>query len=222
MSAIREEDMDLGYAEDLSKEGIDVLACFQCKSCSASCPMSYWEGPQIRKFVRKVNLGIRNEVEEDESLWQCVNCYACASYCPRALKPTQLTRRLRNEQTHGILNKIESGSDSTKVFICRELQEEYKIDSSDWKNIEIIDTFCASNITSDLLLQCIERGPFPILILTCDSNYKCKHGDGRFVGANQVGLTTSMLEEWGIEFPSIECRQVGGSGDIKSALDEFM
>lgn len=212
--------MDLKYAEELSKENIDVLACFQCGTCSASCPMSHWDGTQVRKLVRKVNLGIKEEIYEDESFWQCTNCYACANHCPRELKPAQLTIRLRNEQTQKILNKIDFNQDSTKLFLCRELKRGYDLDLED-ENVQTIEISCASNVTPELLLKCALKDISSIQILMCDSDYKCKHGDGRYVGFGQAKLTASMLEELGIEDLNVECKKIRGTEDAKSVIDKI-
>jgi heterodisulfide reductase subunit C len=72
-----------------------VLECYQCGTCSGSCPvideMEY--GP--RQIMHLIQLGKEAEVLSCRDMWRCVSCYACASRCPRSIEITDLMADLR-------------------------------------------------------------------------------------------------------------------------------
>jgi heterodisulfide reductase subunit C len=72
-----------------------VLQCYQCGTCSGSCPvideMEY--GP--RRIVYMIQAGLEEEVLTSRDMWRCVSCYSCANRCPRGIEITDLMADLR-------------------------------------------------------------------------------------------------------------------------------
>ncbi|MDF1516239.1 MAG: 4Fe-4S dicluster domain-containing protein, partial [Anaerolineae bacterium] len=72
-----------------------VLQCYQCGTCSGSCPviaeMEY--GP--RRVVNMIQAGMEQEVLSSNDMWRCVSCYSCANRCPRGIEITDLMADLR-------------------------------------------------------------------------------------------------------------------------------
>ncbi len=71
--------------------GENILSCFQCGTCSVTCPVSAEDGrydPRI--IIRMALLGMRNEVLLSDSLWLCSGCYSCYERCPQDVKITSL------------------------------------------------------------------------------------------------------------------------------------
>jgi heterodisulfide reductase subunit C len=70
--------------------------CFQCGTCTSSCPSAPRSSYRIRKFVRRVVLGLENEALTDPDLWLCTTCYSCTDRCPRDIAPTDTIMAMRN------------------------------------------------------------------------------------------------------------------------------
>lgn len=70
--------------------------CFQCGTCTGSCPVAPRSNYSIRKFMRRVNLGMKEVCLNDPDLWLCVTCYTCSDRCPRDLTPTDVIMAMRN------------------------------------------------------------------------------------------------------------------------------
>lgn len=75
--------------------GDKVLQCYQCATCSGSCPvideMQY--GP--RRILHMIQSGEEELVLSSRDMWFCVSCYSCASRCPREIPITELMATLR-------------------------------------------------------------------------------------------------------------------------------
>ncbi len=78
-----------------TRGGRNVLQCYQCGTCSGSCPvledMEY--GP--RRIVYMVQNGMEREVLSSVDIWRCVSCYSCMNRCPRGIEITDLMADLR-------------------------------------------------------------------------------------------------------------------------------
>ena len=56
--------------------------CFQCGTCTGSCPSAPRSTYRIRKFMRRCVLGLEEEALTDPDLWLCTTCYSCTDRCP--------------------------------------------------------------------------------------------------------------------------------------------
>lgn len=84
-------------AEVLATRGGErVLECYQCGTCSGSCPvLSYMEhGP--RQVMHMIRSGLEEEVLSSPDIWYCVSCYSCACRCPRGIEITEVMAALRS------------------------------------------------------------------------------------------------------------------------------
>ncbi|WP_440949968.1 CoB--CoM heterodisulfide reductase subunit C [Methanosphaerula subterraneus] len=70
--------------------------CFQCGTCTGSCPSAPRSTYRIREFMRKGVLGLENEALTDPDLWLCTTCYSCTDRCPRDIAPTDVIMAMRN------------------------------------------------------------------------------------------------------------------------------
>ncbi len=75
--------------------GKDVLECYQCGTCSASCPAlpDMTHGP--RRIMYMIQNGMEQEVLSSPDIWRCVSCYSCMNRCPRGIEITVLFSELR-------------------------------------------------------------------------------------------------------------------------------
>lgn len=77
--------------------GERIKSCFQCGTCTASCPVRATdESYNPRKIIRMVLLGMRDEVLGSEPIWLCTYCYTCQERCPQDVGITDLMFALKN------------------------------------------------------------------------------------------------------------------------------
>ncbi len=71
--------------------GENILYCFQCGTCSVTCPVSAEDMRyDPRKIIRMALLGMRNEVLSSDNIWLCSACYSCYERCPQDVKITSI------------------------------------------------------------------------------------------------------------------------------------
>jgi len=70
--------------------------CFQCGTCTGSCPSAPRSSYRIRLFMRRAVLGLEDEALTDPDLWLCTTCYSCTDRCPRDIAPTDVIMAMRN------------------------------------------------------------------------------------------------------------------------------
>lgn len=83
-------------AQLIEDEALKVVnACFQCGTCTGSCPSGRRTAIRTRKVIRKVLLGL-DEAISSEDIWLCSTCYTCYERCPRSVPVTDVIIKLRN------------------------------------------------------------------------------------------------------------------------------
>ncbi|MGD2162855.1 MAG: (Fe-S)-binding protein [Anaerolineales bacterium] len=87
--------------------GHSALACFQCGTCTATCPWAVIsERPlSIRELMRRAQLGVDIS---DDSIWLCTDCGECVENCPRDVPIPEIIQAWRGwlwknqEPEHGL------------------------------------------------------------------------------------------------------------------------
>jgi len=90
---------DPNFRDDLAKEpgGEQVSACFVCRTCTASCPISAVnEKFNPFRIIRLALYGLRDEVLKSDFIWLCSSCYACQERCPQGVSITEFMTLLKN------------------------------------------------------------------------------------------------------------------------------
>jgi heterodisulfide reductase subunit C len=78
-------------------EDLETLyACIQCGGCTGSCPAGRRTALNTRRVIRKIQLGLKDDVLSTDDLWTCVTCYTCQERCPRQVMITDIIRTVRN------------------------------------------------------------------------------------------------------------------------------
>jgi heterodisulfide reductase subunit C len=67
------------------KSGCNVLECYQCGKCAATCPVSQFMDITPRQVMQFIKLGMKDEVYTVNSMWFCLTCSACSGRCPRQI-----------------------------------------------------------------------------------------------------------------------------------------
>lgn len=87
---------DPDFKQQILKMVPNAAACFVCGSCSAVCPETLLD-PQRdpRRFIRKVNLGLRDAAFCDEFKDICATHFRCVSRCPQGVAISRIMAAIR-------------------------------------------------------------------------------------------------------------------------------
>lgn len=82
--------------EDLCRR-TDAASCFQCGSCTATCPLADREHLNVRQLIRLGAFGDGRPVTGSgmPGLWACTTCAQCNVGCPRGVDVVEIVRHLR-------------------------------------------------------------------------------------------------------------------------------
>lgn len=69
--------------------------CYQCKKCSAGCPLSSEMDLLPHQIMHYLTLGMVNEVLKSKTIWLCAGCYTCAMRCPNDIIITAVMDEVR-------------------------------------------------------------------------------------------------------------------------------
>ncbi|MCL4500862.1 MAG: 4Fe-4S dicluster domain-containing protein [Deltaproteobacteria bacterium] len=73
-------------AERLAKEAANpVSACFQCKKCSAGCPLSFAMDLLPDRVIRLALMGQTETLLGCRTIWVCASCVTCTTRCPNGI-----------------------------------------------------------------------------------------------------------------------------------------
>jgi heterodisulfide reductase subunit C len=77
--------------------GEKVMACFTCRTCTASCPVSAVNNRfNPYRIIRMALYGLKDEVLRSDFIWLCSSCYACQERCPQGVSITDFMTLLKN------------------------------------------------------------------------------------------------------------------------------
>jgi heterodisulfide reductase subunit C len=82
-------------AEVDKKSGENVSLCYQCKTCSSGCPVSFAMDIQPHQIIHMIRMGLKDEVLKSASIWLCVSCEACTTRCPNDIDVAKIIDALR-------------------------------------------------------------------------------------------------------------------------------
>jgi Fe-S oxidoreductase len=74
----------------------DAALCYQCGSCTATCPLAEHGQLNVRKLIRLGGFGDGTTGgPETPGLWSCTTCAQCNVGCPRGVDVVEVVRHLR-------------------------------------------------------------------------------------------------------------------------------
>jgi len=115
---IRAEEVEPGFKQEIIDAGAETVAlCYQCGTCTGSCPSGKRTPYRIRNIIRKSLMGLKTEVLNDETIWECVTCYACQERCPRGVAIVDVVKIIRNMQSKA--GKMAQAHKMTGVFVLK-------------------------------------------------------------------------------------------------------
>lgn len=99
MTTISLESANPNFRHELLQQpgGEDIMACFTCRTCTASCPITAVnEKFNPLRIIRLALYGLKKEVLESDFIWLCSSCYACQERCPQGVSITEFMTLLKN------------------------------------------------------------------------------------------------------------------------------
>ena len=94
---VRSIDLDPGFVQEVSRiSGEAVKSCFQCGTCTGTCPSGRLTSLRTRTIIRKTILGMRKDVLSSPAIWECMICFKCHEQCPRGVNIPTVMLALRN------------------------------------------------------------------------------------------------------------------------------
>ncbi|MEO0085086.1 MAG: 4Fe-4S dicluster domain-containing protein [candidate division WOR-3 bacterium] len=89
-------DLDRKFKTRIMTAVAEVGRCFTCGSCTAVCPETLLdETHDPRRFIRLVNLGLRQQAFADGFKDLCATHYRCLSRCPQGVNINKIMNALR-------------------------------------------------------------------------------------------------------------------------------
>jgi ferredoxin len=79
--------------KDYGAVGAEV--CFNCGTCTATCPLTTDEHLFPRNMIRLAQLGLKDQLMASTDPWLCYYCGDCAESCPRQAEPGETMMALR-------------------------------------------------------------------------------------------------------------------------------
>ncbi len=69
--------------------------CYQCLTCSLSCPVAFAMDYLPNQIIRMVQLGLRKQVLTSSTIWLCATCETCVARCPQEVDILRVMDALR-------------------------------------------------------------------------------------------------------------------------------
>jgi len=72
-----------GFTQEIAaRSHAHLERCYQCNACSSGCPSAYQMDFEPHRFLRMVQLGLKDTVLNSNTYWICLSCETCATRCP--------------------------------------------------------------------------------------------------------------------------------------------
>jgi heterodisulfide reductase subunit C len=75
--------------------GVDLSVCYQCKKCTSGCPVASMAKCPPSEMMRRLHLGLGDELLDSDILWMCVSCETCSARCPMGIDVAAVMDALR-------------------------------------------------------------------------------------------------------------------------------
>ncbi|MCX7769688.1 MAG: 4Fe-4S dicluster domain-containing protein [Proteobacteria bacterium] len=75
--------------------GQDILLCYQCQKCTATCPVSNFMDIKPDVVVRMSINGKLDNLMRSRTIWVCTGCETCGSRCPNLISVGKINEFMR-------------------------------------------------------------------------------------------------------------------------------
>jgi len=84
------------FADQVRRLGdADVNTCYQCKKCSAGCPVAFAMDYLPHQVIHMLQMGFRDQVLRCSTIWVCASCETCTTRCPNEVDIARVMDTLR-------------------------------------------------------------------------------------------------------------------------------
>lgn len=105
--------MDTFLLEVIKASGESIQTCYQCKKCSAGCPIAYAMDILPNQLLRHIQYGNKEKVLGSKTIWLCATCYTCSVRCPNDIDITKVMDTLRGM---ALRSGITTGEKTIPIF----------------------------------------------------------------------------------------------------------
>jgi heterodisulfide reductase subunit C len=78
-----------------SSSGESASSCYQCKTCSSGCPVSFAMDILPHQIIHMIRMGLKDEVLKSASIWICASCETCTTRCPNDIDVAKIIDTMR-------------------------------------------------------------------------------------------------------------------------------
>ena len=108
------EACDPGFAQQIrGVEGANLDRCYQCLTCSLSCPVNFAMDYLPHRIMRMCQLGLKQWVLNSSTIWICAACETCVTRCPNEVDILRIMDTLRET---ALREKVVGKESSIPVF----------------------------------------------------------------------------------------------------------
>ena len=79
-----------------ARSGENALLCYQCKKCSAGCPVAEYMDLAPNQVMRAIQLGRDDRVLNSQTIWLCASCETCFTRCPQGIDIPRIMDAAKN------------------------------------------------------------------------------------------------------------------------------
>jgi len=98
--------------------GENVYLCYQCKKCTAGCPVAEHFDLTPNQLLRAAQFGQKDLILNSKTIWLCAICETCATRCPQGINITAIMDVFRiMAQREGIKPKVLAVPDFYKATL---------------------------------------------------------------------------------------------------------
>lgn len=84
------------FAQEMARtSGQDILSCYQCKKCSAGCPVGPFDDILPNEVHRFIQLGKKEALLRCSEIWLCTGCETCGERCPNDINTAKVNDALK-------------------------------------------------------------------------------------------------------------------------------
>jgi heterodisulfide reductase subunit C len=95
--------------------GENFQKCYQCGTCSGSCPMEEHLTAQPRKVMALLQLGQADALADANTPWICASCHTCMVRCPRGIDIPKVMEALRQLRLRENVDRVRPESLGSEV-----------------------------------------------------------------------------------------------------------
>jgi len=88
--------VDPAFANKVKEvSGAGIERCYQCHTCSLSCPVAFAMDYLPNQIIRMVQFGLKEQLLSSSTIWLCATCETCVARCPNDVDVLRVMDTLR-------------------------------------------------------------------------------------------------------------------------------